>query len=489
MSIGGRIFFACLIISCLCLFYPLYRLADTMATHYREGVEDSLADQANILASLVETEIGRQPFSRQNWQAVFDRIHNRLLAAHIYNLDKDRVDSHVRITNNKGIVLFDSEDPESVGKNLSAWRDVALTLAGRYGARTTRLDLADERTSRLYVAAPIVVNGAIWGVLTVIKPTTNIRYFVSGAKLKIAKSGLIALIAAGLFSLAAAAWITRPIKALTGYARGIRDGLSPAFPRLANDEIGEMGRALAEMQRALEGRRYVEQYVQHLTHELKSPLSAIHGAVELLADEQAGKTMAPERRACFIANIDGQSRRIQAIVDRMLELAALENRPGLENRQPVLLSALINTVCESFEPLVAARDISLIADSGESNLTVSGDGFLLHQAVTNLVQNALDFSPPGGNITIRAFRQEFRQATRQGYEIVVEIADQGPGIPDYASEKIFDKFFSLPRASTGQKSTGLGLNFVRQVAIMHGGRVNLENLPEGGALARLILLE
>jgi len=484
MSIGGRIFFACLLISCLCLLYPLYRLTTTVGNHYSEGVEDSLADQANILASLVEAEIASGHSPQQDWRAVFDRVHQRDLAAQIYELKKERVDAHVRITDHKGILLFDSEGPEYVGTDLSAWRDVALTLAGRYGTRTTRLVATDETTSRLYVAAPIVVDGAIWGVLTVVKPTTNIRYFVSGAKLKIIEVGLIACIVAGLLSLAAAAWITWPIKTLTGYARGIRDGLSPAFPRLANDEIGEMGLAMAEMQRSLEGRRYVEQYVQHLTHELKSPLSAIRGAAELLGDEGADKAMPPERRARFIANIDGQSRRIQAIVDRMLELAALENRLCLDNREPVSLSALIHTVCESFEPLSTARELSFTADPGDG-LIVAGDGFLLHQALTNLVQNALDFSPPGGNITIRALRQSIWQ----GAEIALEVADQGPGIPDYASEKIFDKFFSLPRASTGQKSTGLGLNFVHQVAIMHGGRVSLENLPQGGALARLILPE
>jgi two-component system sensor histidine kinase CreC len=480
MSIGSRIFFVCLTISCACLAYPLYRLADTTSAHYREGVEDSLADQANILAAFVEADIARHPFSRQNWQAVFERVHKRQLAARIYGLNKERVDCHVVITDNKGIVLFDSEKPEDVGKDSSAWRDVARTLSGRYGARTTRLDQADETTSRLHVAAPIIVDGAIWGVLTVVKPTTNIRYFVSAAKMEIGESGLFALIAAGLFSLLAAAWITRPIKALTGYARGIRDGLSPAFPRLAGNEIGEMGRALAEMQSALEGRRYVEEYVQHLTHELKSPLSAIRGAAELLAEESDNKTMSPERRARFIANIDGQSRRIQAIVDRMLELAALENRPGLEHRESVAVSALIHTVCESFEPLLAARNQSFAIDPGDG-LTVTGDGFLLHQALANLVRNALDFSPTDGIITIKAFQQ--------GAAIVLEVADQGPGVPDYASEKIFDKFFSLPRAATGQKSTGLGLNFVRQVAIMHGGQVILENLPAGGALARLVLPE
>jgi len=110
---------------------------------------------------------------------------------------------------------------------------------------------------------------------------------------------------------------------------------------------------------------------------------------------------------------------------------------------------------------------------------VKGDPFLLHQAVSNLIQNAIDFSPADGQIEI--------SAKMNGDRVDFVVKDHGPGIPDYAKEKVFDKFFSLQRPDTGKKSTGLGLNFVKEVALLHHGEIRLENLPERGLQAMLRL--
>ncbi len=479
MKLGAKIFLSFLLIVCLCLYYPLRRLAGAIITHYGEGVEDALADQANILAGIVEREIKNNSFSPEQWHEIFDGAHNRALAARIYELKKERVDSHIYVTDKQGIVRFDSEYPENEGKDFSQWRDVNRTLQGVYGARTTRRDESDETSSVLYVAAPIMAGGEIAGVLTVVKPSTNIRYFVEGARWNILKSGIFSLIVAGVLSLLVAIWITRPIKRLTRYAKGISDNERPEFPRLDNSEIGAMGRAFAEMQEALEGRRYVEQYVEHLTHELKSPLSAIRGAAELLNEAVSSpKGMDIERQARFISNINGQSKRIQDIVDRMLELASLESRSYRRSSEDVDIGGIIREVCLDKEPLLIARGLTLDVRSPERE-TVKADGFLLRQALANLVQNAIDFSPDGGTISITAdIPPDSSQAT-------FTIADQGPGIPDYAENRVFDKFFSLQRPHTGQKSTGLGLNFVAQVALLHGGKASLANGPHGGAVAIL----
>ena len=471
MKLGTRIFFSCLAVVCLCLYYPLNRMADTIMTHYREGVEDILADHANILAGVVEDEIREQRFSAERWQELFSRTHGRTLSARIYGLDKDRVDSQVYITDNTGTVLFDSDDPANVGKDYSEWRDVFLTLQGQYGARTSRREKDEDGTSVMYVAAPIYAGNTLAGVLTVAKPTTNIRYFVDGARLNILRSGVFSLAAAGVLSLLVTLWLTRPIKRLTRYARSIRDGGHPEFPKLDGSEIGELGKALSEMQESLEGKRYVERYIEHLTHEIKSPLSAIRGAAELL-----GEPMEEGQRQRFVANINSQSRRIQEIVDRMLELAALESRSYRRADNPIPLEPLIQGVCQSKEPLMVQRGLSFEVNVPAS-ATVRGDAFLLHQAVSNLVQNAMDFSPDAGCIRIKVRRE--RDKT------LIEVADQGSGIPDYAQKRIFEKFFSLQRPRTGQKGTGLGLNFVQQVALMHGGRAGLENLSEGGCRAWL----
>jgi two-component system sensor histidine kinase CreC len=112
-------------------------------------------------------------------------------------------------------------------------------------------------------------------------------------------------------------------------------------------------------------------------------------------------------------------------------------------------------------------------------VAISGERFLLSQAVGNLVQNAVEFSPAGGAVSI---------GMRVGpTELAVVVEDEGPGIPVYALEKVFDRFYSLPRPDSGRKSSGLGLSIVREIARMHGGEVTLENRPGGGARAMLTL--
>ncbi|HSB22397.1 MAG TPA: ATP-binding protein, partial [Burkholderiaceae bacterium] len=118
-----------------------------------------------------------------------------------------------------------------------------------------------------------------------------------------------------------------------------------------------------------------------------------------------------------------------------------------------------------------------LRDGGD--VTVDGDPLLLRRAVGNLLDNALDFSPDGGTVEIAL--------ARHGRRADVTIRDHGPGIPEFADAKVFEKFFSLARPHSKRKSTGLGLAFVRQIAQLHRGRVSLHNADGGGALATLSL--
>lgn len=160
MKIGVRIVLAYLAIFLLCLTIPFNWLIDDLDTRYREGVEDPLVDFANILAAQAEDAMAAGSFPEERWRAMFARIYDRALAARIYDLHKTHVDIRVYSTDQNGIVLFDSKDPANIGKDYSQWLDVAYTLQGKYGARTTR-DSADSNSSELYVAAPIYVDGAL----------------------------------------------------------------------------------------------------------------------------------------------------------------------------------------------------------------------------------------------------------------------------------------------------------------------------------------
>jgi len=115
----------------------------------------------------------------------------------------------------------------------------------------------------------------------------------------------------------------------------------------------------------------------------------------------------------------------------------------------------------------------------KEEVSLRGEKFLIRQALTNLFQNAVEFSVSGGKISVKI------NTEAESLEIIIE--DEGPGIPEYAESKIFDRFFSLQRPDTGKKSTGLGLNFVREVSKLHGGNVTIENKHDRGVRATLTL--
>lgn len=473
MKLGFRIFGCYLVIFFICFAYPVGWMLDTLRTRYLEGVEDPLVDQAQILAGMVGQMMAEDRFDPGRLYETFASIYKRPLDVQIYRLTKTVVDPAVYITDGHGKVLFHSQDPAQIGENYSHWRDVGLTLEGEYGARTSLADANDPMSSVLFVGAPIMVHGRLAGVLSVAKPTTNINSFLRQAKPRIIQVVMLSGLLAVVLGYFVALWITRPIQRMTNYANAVSEGRNAVFPRLDRTEIGTMGRALKKMQKTLEGKAYVERYVQQLTHEVKSPLSAIRGSAELLEEN-----VPAQRRKRFLTHIRTEANRIQNIVDRMLTLSALENKQELARRERIGLADLVDEVIESKQPMLLAKDIGVAIDVDKTK-ALFGDAFWLRQAVANLVQNAIDFSRSQTEIAIRA--------TTDGTVVRLLIENSGATIPDYALEKIFDKFYSLKRPDSGLKSTGLGLNLVRQVALLHGGHVKLHNRSSGGVMAVLTL--
>jgi two-component system sensor histidine kinase CreC len=188
--------------------------------------------------------------------------------------------------------------------------------------------------------------------------------------------------------------------------------------------------------------------------------------------------MPPDERSRFLGNIRTETARLQDMIDRMLQLAAIENRNELRDVESIELGELARDAMESMQPVFAAKQLA-VRVRADTPVRVDGERFLIRQALTNLVQNAADFSPPGGEIDISL-------AERSG-SAEISVRDRGPGIPAYALDKVFDRFYSLSRPDTGKKSSGLGLSLVREVAHLHGGRVSIENHPDGGARATLSL--
>ena len=307
-------------------------IVDNLEPRYRESVEESLVDTASILASILAEDALDNKLQTEKIGRALEAIYQKKFSANIYDLVKDHVDLRVYVTDSEGIVLYHSFDEGLIGEDYSEWRDVHLTLIGEYGARTTRDNREDPTTTVLYVAAPIEIEGETLGVLTVGKPTKGIKDFIDRARKRIAFGGTIVCLAVILFASLVSAWITRPIENLTSYARAVRDGKRVRLPSLGKGEVEDLGLAFEEMRDALEGKQYVEQYVQTLTHELKSPLTAIQGAAELLPED-----MPPEKREQFLLNIKRESIRMRQMVERLLELSSIESLKGLETAKELEL--------------------------------------------------------------------------------------------------------------------------------------------------------
>lgn len=229
------------------------------------------------------------------------------------------------------------------------------------------------------------------------------------------------------------------------------------------------------MRERLEGKQYVEQYLHALTHELKSPLAAIRGSAELV--ESGGGSMSDADRSRFLATIRAQGDRLAEMVDKLLALAAVEHRRSIDQPRPVELADVAREAAALIAPKLERRGVTIVVSGADG--TAQGDPFLLRQAVLNLLDNAADFSPDHGSIEVEIRHHDGRWT--------LTVADRGPGLPDYALGRAFERFYSLPRPGGGSRSSGLGLSFVAQVAALHGGSASLANRPDGGAVATLEL--
>jgi len=474
-----RIFLGILLAYALGVAFLMYRQLGDIDPRYRESAEESLVDTAQLMASLVEHASRDGTLRVEALEPVFRSLYARRFSAHIYGVEKTRVELRMTVVDRHGSVVFDSQ-AAALGADHSRWHDVYLALRGRYGARTTPDIEGDARTSVMYVAAPIrdvsaAGGGAIMGAVSVGKPVQSFGQFVEAARQKTLQLGATSVVAVLLLVVILSVWLVRPFGVIADYVRYVRAQRSFSLPRLGRRALGAFGAAYDEMRDALAGRNYVTDYVQTMTHEVKGPLSAIRGAAELLQEP----TMEGADRARFVANIVRETQRIQELVDRMMELTALETRKSLDGAVPVPVRGLIAEIAAALAPTATARGLRLEVLAGSAEPVVEGDAFLLQRALANLLDNAFDFSPPGSAVTIEV------ASHARTCDIVVR--DAGPGIPEFAEGKVFEKFYSLARPATNKKSTGLGLSFVKEIAELHRGRVTLKNAPEGGAVATLSL--
>ncbi|MEA2463247.1 MAG: two-component system, OmpR family, sensor histidine kinase ChvG [Acidobacteriota bacterium] len=345
-------------------------------------------------------------------------------------------------------------------------RDViAKALAGRYGA--TLRESAGQRSLTLYSVVPVRAggSGSVIGAVMVSQSTSRILRALWRVRLDTFEVFALSVVAAVVLSLLMSATIARPLIRLRNEADDLLDHrgrLRRTFGgSKRRDEIGDLTRALERLTARLERHlQFVESFPADVSHEFKNPLASIRTASELLS-----QTDDPAQREQLATTIDKEVARLSRLLSAVREVSKIDAAVDLEEATPVELRSLL-TELRSMESRI---DLSLPVQPVV--VTVSEDRLV--QALRNIVDNALSFSPPDARVRV--------SVTQDEGHAVLRVDDEGPGIPPEHVERIFDRFFSFrPDPTRRHDHDGLGLAIARSIIEAYGGTIQAMNRTPRG---------
>jgi two-component system sensor histidine kinase CreC len=478
VHLGLRLLFAFVAITGVAAFFVLRVFVTEIKPSVREVMEDLMVDTANLLAEVAAPELAQLPagaaLNRGALSAAATSYSQRSVDVKIWGLHKTTLDLRVVLTDASGRVVFDSGTPSAVGQDYSRWRDVMLTLRGEYGARTSRRTAYGDADPSpvMFVAAPVRDGTRVIGALVVAKPMSTIAPFIERAERKVLMAGVLLLGLSLAIGVAVTLWTVRAVRQLQRFALAAGDTGSggprralPTPPRLPG-ELGDLARAMDQMQQRLQGRERLEQHVRALTHELKSPLAAIQGAAELLQEP-----LAPAEQKRFARQVGDQSQRLHLLVEQMLELSKIESLQAPPAAEPVDWAALTDLVLAQHCAALERCDLKAQWQQRDST-PVRADRALLQLALSNVLGNALAHAPAGSALSLNLQRLP-------GGEWQWSLRDHGPGVPDYALPRLGERFYTAPNAGSPARGSGLGLAIVRQVMWLHGGELRFKAASPG----------
>ena len=362
--------------------------------------------------------------------------------------------------------------PEETGPdNGQALREVQAALNGTRGSLVRRNALSETTVS---VAVPIHKGGAVRGALLISTQGDSIDRVIASERFGLFQVFLIAAVVMVVLSALLAGAIAGPVRRLAEAAEKVRMGIKtreeiPDFTG-RTDEIGHLSGALRDMTQALYRRiDAIESFAADVSHELKNPLTSLRSAVETLplarSDDSRGRLM---------AIIQHDVKRLDRLISDIADASRLDAELARAEARRVDLRKLLSTVVSVANERKRAKDCLIELDvqapaEPDAPFTIIGHDSRLGQVVNNLLDNARSFSPTEAKVRVALKR------VRGDIELICE--DEGPGIPEHALERIFERFYTdRPEQGFGQNS-GLGLSISRQIVQAHRGTIRAENRP------------
>ncbi len=353
--------------------------------------------------------------------------------------------------------------------------EVLEALDGRYGA-ATRISTSGQRSVTLYSAIPVFADGRVAGAVLASQSTYRILVDLYDLRLDVFILFLGSIAAAAALSLLAAATITVPIRRLRDQARRVLDARGRLAGRFEHtrrrDEVGDLSRSLGDLSRDLERRvGLLESFASDVAHELRNPLAAIRSAVELgLAVDE------PTERARLLESAIEDTRRMERLISGVREVSLLDSGVESEAEEAVDVLEVATRAVEAVRLGRSGSGVHFSIEGGHAAVLVPPGR--LAQVIANLVENAADFTPPGGHVTVRVARVD---GVDGAPEAILSVTDEGPGIPADVIGRIFDRFYSFRPGEEAKRHSGLGLAIVKAIVEGRGGSVAAENLPGRGA--------
>jgi signal transduction histidine kinase len=225
--------------------------------------------------------------------------------------------------------------------------------------------------------------------------------------------------------------------------------------------------------------RLKSDFVASVSHELRTPLTAIKGAIDLLLRELAGPLN--EKQTHYLARVRSNTHRLAGLINDVLDLSKIEEGKIELRAGPVSLGGLVHEVVETLKPIAAENEMILQGAISESSLLVWADRDKVTQVLTNLIGNAVKFTPAGGRVVVSA-------RPDGGEWIRVSVIDDGPGISPEEKDRIFDKFYQVAQVGEAKpKGTGLGLAISKALIELHGGKIWVESQLSRGSIFNFTL--
>jgi signal transduction histidine kinase len=448
-------------ITVVALLTITWYVADRFRDFFIDQLEITLEARARGIAQVIEKE-GIKPGGYTD----------RCRALH-------RNDPTIRVTliNDQGVVLCDSDADSRIMENHRGRPEIIQAMNGHTGSM-----IRYSKTLQavlLYVAVPLDIGQTRWVVRTAL-PLSSINQLLSELFNKLLLLLLVLLVI--IFGVGAYVYrkINPPLEEIRlGAERFAHGRFAAKLPDYQVREIAELAAALNQMATQLDTLENLRrEFVANVSHELKTPVTSIQGFAETLLE---GARDNPQDLDRFLRIIARQSGRLADIIDDLLTLSRLESAP-LDELLAVdryVLSDILESCREACRSRAEEKDIAIIIDcSGE--VEVMADRSLLTQAVINLIENAVKYSPEHTTVTV--------SGSRDGRRVRITVTDQGPGIPEHHVSRLFERFYRADKARSRRLGgTGLGLAIVKHIAGVHQGDVGVETRLGQGSTFIILL--